>query len=165
MNSPLVLVDKSAGRQNYVYRLVPSAPALPMHPQALRYEQHLGRLTSLQEEGTDEENQGFRRKEQSILQDWFFSGKKTECCAMCGRLFSIHSLVTANKKRRADCVPAERLDPHIVSPLCTFGCDFLYERGYVYFDGFEMVANTGLAAATADWAAGQALAGRLLHEL
>ncbi|MBV7431013.1 MULTISPECIES: hypothetical protein [unclassified Acidovorax] len=164
MNSPLVLVDKSAGRQNYVYRLVPAAPALPMNPQALRYEQYLGRLRSLLEEGTDEENQGSRRKEQSILQDWLFSGKKTECCAMCGRLFSIHSLVTAHKKRRADCVPAERLDPHIVMPLCTFGCDFLYERGYVYFDGFEMVANTDLAAATADWAAGQALAGRLLHE-
>lgn len=164
MTSPLVQVDKSAGRQNYVYRLVPAALALPINPQALRYEQYLGRLRSLLEEGTDEETEGSRRKEQEILQDWLFSGKKIECCAMCGRLFSIRSLVTAHKKRRADCVPAERLDPYIVMPLCTFGCDFLYERGYVYFDGFEMVANPDLAAPTADWDAAQALAGRVLHE-
>lgn len=164
MTSPLVQVEKSARRQNYVYRLVPAALARPVNPQELRYEQYLGRLRSLLEEGTDEETEGSRRKEQAILQDWLFSGKSVECCAMCGRLFSIHSLVTAHKKRRADCVPAERLDPHIVMPLCTFGCDFLYERGYVYFDGFEMVANTDRAAETADWAAGQALAGRQLHE-
>jgi hypothetical protein len=51
-----------------------------------------------------------------------------------------------------------------VMPLCTFGCDFLYERGYVYFQGFTMLANRDLAASTADFEQAQALQGRPLQE-
>lgn len=163
MSSALVQVDRSAGRQNYLYRLVPAAHMPVIDQNAARYAQFLAKLGELLEHGTDEEVEGTRRKEQGLLQDWLFAGKKEQCCAMCGRTFSVGALVTAHKKRRADCVAAERLDPHIVMPLCTFGCDYLYERGYVYFDGFEMVANQDMTAATADWEAAQALAGRSLH--
>lgn len=165
MSSALVQVDRSAGRQNYLYRLVPAAQMPAIDQNAARYKQFLAKLGELLEHGTDEEVEGTRRKEHGLLQDWLFAGKKEQCCAMCGRTFSVGALVTAHKKRRADCVAAERLDPHIVMPLCTFGCDYLYERGYVYFDDFTIVANQDMAAATADWEAAQALAGRSLHSL
>ena len=29
------------------------------------------------------------------------------------------------------CTESERLDPHIVFPLCIFGCDFLYEQRFI----------------------------------
>ena len=165
MNSPLVHVDRSGGRQYYLYRLVPAVQMPSIDQNAARYKQFLSKLGELLEDGTDEEVEATRRKEQQLLQDWLFAGKKEQCCAMCGRTFSVNALVTAHKKRRADCVAAERLDPYIVMPLCTFGCDYLYERGYVYFDDFTIVANLDMAAATADWEAAQALAGQSLHSL
>jgi len=81
--------------------------------------------------GTDREQSGYSRVEQSILSDWLFKGKTVERCAICGLKFSVAALVTAHKKRRADCSANERIDPYIVMPLCLFGCDFLYEHGYL----------------------------------
>jgi hypothetical protein len=67
-----------------------------------------------------------------LLQDWLFKDKETEKCAICGRTFSCSSLVAAHKKKRSKCSEEERTDPYIVMPVCVFGCDFLYERGYFH---------------------------------
>ena len=40
----------------------------------------------------------------------------------------LNALVAAHKKKRATCTEQERVDPHIVMPLCVFGCDFIYEN-------------------------------------
>ena len=43
----------------------------------------------------------------------------------------LNALVAAHKKKRATCTEQERVDPHIVMPLCVFGCDFIYENRFV----------------------------------
>ena len=93
---------------------------------------------------TDRDAATKRRLEQRILRTWLFEGKDEERCALCGRTYVIarrerrlgqfepHSaLVAAHKKKRTLCNPAERRDPHIVMPLCLFGCDFVYENRHV----------------------------------
>lgn len=46
------------------------------------------------------------------------------------------------QEERARCNPAERRDPHIVMPLCVFGCDFVYEhRHVVVVDGVAARGN------------------------
>jgi hypothetical protein len=43
--------------------------------------------------------------------------------------------VTTHKKKRALCTEAERRDPYVVFPLSVFGCDALYERGFLVVRG------------------------------
>ena len=50
-------------------------------------------------------------------------------------------LVAAHKKMRKTCNASERRDPHIVMPLCVFGCDYLYEHRYFVID--KGVVQTG----------------------
>ena len=41
-------------------------------------------------------------------------------------------LVAAHIKKRAACSLEEKKDyKSIVMPMCSFGCDYLYERGYI----------------------------------
>ena len=68
------------------------------------------------------------RKEQSYLRTWLFDGKSSEKCALCGKEYSIESLVAAHKKPRKHCSSNERTDPCIVMPACKFGCDQVYEK-------------------------------------
>jgi hypothetical protein len=71
------------------------------------------------------------RLEQSILRSHLFGGKETGICALCGESFPISLLVAAHIKRRADSDDMEKRDRDIVMPVCTFGCDELFERGYI----------------------------------
>ncbi|ROP37172.1 hypothetical protein [Saccharothrix texasensis] len=53
-------------------------------------------------------------------------------CALCDRPLPLSLLVAAHIKKRAKCSEEERLDFDNVGMLaCVFGCDALYERGYV----------------------------------
>src|SRR5262245_46109236 len=65
--------------------------------------------------------------------DCSFSGHDgTGTCALCGRTYPVAFLVAAHVKQRASCSEEERRDwAHVVMPLCKFGCDDLYEHGYV----------------------------------
>lgn len=82
------------------------------------------------------------RKEQALLRRLLFGKKREETCALCGKKYPVEFLTAAHIKRRADCTMEERKDvPSIVMPACRFGCDELYERGYLLvFDG-EIVLN------------------------
>ena len=63
-------------------------------------------------------------------------------CAICGELFPIEFLVAAHIKKRTLCNEQERLDSNIVMPACKFGCDDLYEKGYVSVqDGFVIALH------------------------
>lgn len=54
------------------------------------------------------------------------------CCALCGRRFPEELLVAAHIKPRWACSENERMDSLNVSMLaCLFGCDALFELGYV----------------------------------
>jgi hypothetical protein len=134
-SSPLIYVDKSKGRSHYTYSLTNSISLKIQHsPAHSRYKEFLIKLRKLFSTGTDETLDKKARKEQRILQDWLFKGKKKENCAICGKSYSVNTLVAAHKKRRSECNDAERLDPYIVMPICLMGCDYLYEKRYVYID-------------------------------
>lgn len=75
-----------------------------------------------------------RRLEQRLLRDYLLP-EETGTCAMCGRTFPIQFLVAAHVKARSKCTDREKRDiENIAMPNCRFGCDELYERGYVAID-------------------------------
>jgi hypothetical protein len=71
------------------------------------------------------------RVEQSYLRRLLFAAD-TALCDLCGRSFEVQFLVAAHIKKRAECNDAERKDvPNVVMSACRFGCDELFERGYI----------------------------------
>jgi len=71
------------------------------------------------------------RLEQSSLRGQLLSGRTAAPCAICSEIYPVELLVAAHIKPRAKCSTQEKLDPHIAVLMCTFGCDALYERGYI----------------------------------
>ena len=106
----------------------------------------------------------FVRREQSILREWLFNGKLTESCAICRKEYSVAALVTAHKKKRADCTDSEKTDPRIVFPLCLFGCDFLYEAGMVRIINGKVVSSRKDAEQTTDILMANAVDGNAVDE-
>lgn len=83
------------------------------------------------------------RLEQSFLRRHLFKEKKFCDCALCGCKFPIPLLIAAHIKPRSECTSRERRDvPNIVFPLCLFGCDSLYERGFVSVEDQGQVVVT-----------------------
>ncbi len=88
------------------------------------------KLESLNE--TDKETIVYRRIEQSYLRKFLFQFKSVAQCSICNRDFPKDFLVTAHLKMRSKCTFEERIDYKvIVKAMCNFGCDELYERGYI----------------------------------
>lgn len=138
MSSPIVFVDKTNIR-SHKYRLVGSST--PKNATEDLYEKYRRRLAEVGSSGTDQDQEIQARREHHILTEWLFEGKEQENCAICGELFSVKSLNTAHKKRRADCSTNERLDPYIVMPLCNYGCDYIYEKGFIWIDDGKTKVN------------------------
>ncbi|QEL85905.1 HNH endonuclease [Bacillus mycoides] len=89
----------------------------------------------------DSEIKGKARKEQGILRGYLFANKKTCRCEICGEEFPIDLLVAAHIKKRALCTLEEKLDiEHVAIPMCKFGCDELFERGYISILDGEIVS-------------------------
>jgi hypothetical protein len=72
-----------------------------------------------------------RRTEQDILKKHLFGKKTISQCACCNKEFPITYLVSAHIKRRSNCTQTEKRDLNIVFPMCKFGCDELFENGYI----------------------------------
>ena len=83
------------------------------------------------------------RTEQGFLRKALFGSKKVGRCCLCGRQYPVAFLVAAHIKKRAECSTTERLDyKNIVMPACKFGCDDLYEKGYIAVkDGMIITLN------------------------
>jgi hypothetical protein len=72
-----------------------------------------------------------QRGEQTALKKRLLQGS-TGQCALCGRTLPGTFLIAAHIKKRAMCSDDEKRDlANIAMLACTFGCDAVYEHGYV----------------------------------
>ncbi|MEI4463771.1 HNH endonuclease [Exiguobacterium indicum] len=86
-----------------------------------------------------------RRIEQSFLRRTLFGDKTIGTCHICDKEYPVRFLVAAHIKRRSECSREERLDfRNIVLPMCKFGCDDLYENGYIVVRDGKIVSNQKL---------------------
>jgi hypothetical protein len=80
----------------------------------------------------DREVRGWARREQRKARNLLLGSRPAGECRLCGRTFGREFLVAAHKKKRSKCTDDEKRDlKNIMMLCCVFGCDALYERGYV----------------------------------
>ncbi|MGW5702386.1 hypothetical protein [Amycolatopsis japonica] len=87
------------------------------------------------------------RTEQKKLRKLLAGGAGFAECALCGDRYPIDFLIAAHIKKRAVCTDQERRDlTHVAMLACSFGCDTLYESGWITVDENGLVqtrsANT-----------------------
>jgi hypothetical protein len=94
-------------------------------------------------EELDRKFQAVQRVEQSALREHLLHGHKSGNCLLCGRTFHAHFLVAAHIKKRSECTDSQKRDLRNIGMLnCKFGCDELYERGYISVDGQGRVVKS-----------------------
>ena len=72
------------------------------------------------------------RKEQKAIRRLMFRNKPTGTCCICNKEYPVKFLWAAHIKKRAKCSLDEKKDlENIAAPMCKFGCDELYEKGYI----------------------------------
>lgn len=73
-----------------------------------------------------------QRREQSFLRNQLFGNKYVGRCSICGKEIPVEFLWCSHIKKRKLCTNEEKLDyKNIVTPMCKFGCDDLYEKGFI----------------------------------
>ena len=78
----------------------------------------------------DREVKTRQRTEQKILREYLFKNE-TGKCAICNKKFPIEFCACAHIKKRSKCNDDEKRDLNVVMPACYFGCDSLFEKGYI----------------------------------
>ncbi len=82
------------------------------------------------------------RQEQGFLRKNLFKNNKENKCCICGKKYPVSFMVAAHIKKRSLCTKEERLDvKNIVAPMCKFGCDEMFERGYVVVENGNININ------------------------
>jgi hypothetical protein len=67
-----------------------------------------------------------------VLRSMLADGRELADCALCGDQYPLRFLVAAHIKKRSICTDDERRDfRHVAMLACTFGCDALYENGWI----------------------------------
>jgi hypothetical protein len=85
------------------------------------------------------------RREQAQLRTVLAGDRDVAACALCGHEFPMGFLVAAHIKKRSLCSDDERRDlRHVAMLACTFGCDALYESGWITVDASGCVRTIGL---------------------
>ena len=80
---------------------------------------------------TEKSYTAIRRLEQGYLRKRLFGNKTTAKCSCCNKVYPISMLWCSHIKKRKDCNDEEKRDFNVVLPMCKFGCDELYEKGYI----------------------------------
>ena len=81
---------------------------------------------------TDGQRLAVTRLEQAAIRRSLFNGDNEGICCICGKRFSVDFLFASHIKKRAACSIEERLDfLNVAAPMCSAGCDTLFERGYI----------------------------------
>jgi hypothetical protein len=72
------------------------------------------------------------RIEQPYLRKILFNNRPNSTCCICNKEYPVTFLWAAHIKKRAKCTLDEKKDIYnIAAPMCKFGCDDLYEKGYI----------------------------------
>lgn len=95
--------------------------------------------------------EGWQRAEQSALREALLHGAPMGECALCGRVMDVRLLVAAHIKKRSHCSQAEKRDIRNIAMLnCKFGCDELFERGFISInDDWTVASKSALTDKTA----------------
>lgn len=110
---------------------------------ALRSDRHLEEVTDEEFEEAiagldgelDRKATSWHRKEQSKGRKRLLKDRAEGTCLLCGKTMLADFLIAAHIKRRSDCDDHEKRDLDGVLMLaCKFGCDYLYEVGYISVD-------------------------------
>lgn len=80
------------------------------------------------------------RREQTRLRKYLLETGGLEACAICGSSLPSEFLVVAHIKKRTIANEKERGDIDIVLPMCSFGCDALFERGWIGVENGNVVS-------------------------
>jgi len=84
------------------------------------------------EDNLDVKSSATGRKEQAAIRKILFRNKPTGICCICNKEYPVKFLWAAHIKKRSRCSLEEKKDlNNIAAPMCKFGCDELYEKGYV----------------------------------
>lgn len=108
------------------------------------YEEIEGEIQSIAEKleslpGTDVKREVLGRLEQSLLRNALLGKRKMAKCGICQKEYPADLLVAAHIKRRADCSEDERRDlKNNLMLMCKFGCDDLFEKGYIGVENGKM---------------------------
>ena len=88
----------------------------------------------------DSETKSVQRREQRYLRKNLFGGEKYGKCGICNERYPVKFLTAAHIKKRAKCDSKEKRDiENIAMPMCRFGCDDLYEKGYITVEDGKVV--------------------------
>ena len=120
---------------------------------ALRSERHLDEVAPAEFEEAiinldgemDRKAAGWHRKEQAMGRKRLLKGKTSGICQLCGREMKSEFLIAAHIKRRSECKDHEKRDLDGVMMLaCKFGCDFLFEVGFIGVNAGKLLISSGL---------------------
>jgi len=120
---------------------------------ALRSERHLDEVAPAEFEEAiinldgelDRKAAGWHRKEQAMGRKRLLKGKTSGTCQLCGREMKSEFLIAAHIKRRSECEDHEKRDLDGVMMLaCKFGCDFLFEVGFIGVNAGKLLISPRL---------------------
>lgn len=80
---------------------------------------------------TDRAAEVLLRLEHHTLQNILFGKGEVFKCAFCGDFYPRGVMAAAHIKKRSECSEEERRDFNVIIPACKFGCDELFEKGYI----------------------------------
>jgi len=90
------------------------------------------------------------RTEQNLLRNFLFKNTSDTKCCICHKNYPIRFLATAHIKKRTECNDDEKKDLNVVMPACKFGCDTLYEDGYIIVKDGKIKNNIKVKNSTSD---------------
>ena len=96
----------------------------------------------------DKESIVRRRAEQFLLRRYIILNDTIGKCAICSKDFPVKFLATAHIKKRSECTYEEKKDFNVVMPACHFGCDKLFEEGYVIVHDGKVNSNVSNKSTT-----------------